>query len=93
MKEENILCTTSKADDFCIKLTDFGVARELDSPSAKLTSQSGTYKYMAPEICKGEPYDCKVDVWAVGVVAFKLLTGRMPFAEKIDATKKDTIFK
>ena len=37
--------------------------------------------YFAPELCNKQPYDAKVDVWAVGVVAYYLLTRTYPFDE------------
>ena len=40
----------------------------------------GTTIYMAPEIIRGVPYDFGVDAWAIGVVAFELLSGVQPFS-------------
>jgi serine/threonine protein kinase len=34
---------------------------------------------MAPEIVKGEPYECEVDIWSTGVIAYILLSGDAPF--------------
>lgn len=42
-------------------------------------SAVGSRDYLSPELVIGEPYDYRVDLWAFGVLAFELLTGRLPF--------------
>ena len=50
--------------------------------SALSATYCGSKSYAAPEILQGRPYDPrKADVWAIGVIAYILLTGRMPFDE------------
>ena len=61
-----------------IKLIDFGFATKL-SQSASLTYQLGSPQYMAPELAQKQAYDRKVDVFAIGVIAFQLMTGKRPF--------------
>ena len=60
---------------------DFGVAR-LRGVSSGLTEVGqlvGTPSYMAPEQMLGEDFDERADIWAMGVVLFECLTGRLPF--------------
>ncbi len=59
-----------------IKVLDFGLARILGVGGA----QGGTPGYMAPEQCRGEPEDERTDLFALGVLLFRMLTGVMPFA-------------
>jgi serine/threonine-protein kinase len=62
------------------KLTDFGIARRHDEPT--LTSPVellGTAPYVAPERIRGEPATPASDLYAVGVLLYELLTGRLPF--------------
>ena len=47
-----------------------------------MTQILGSLLYMAPEIVLGQPYDAKVDVWAIGCIAYIMLTGNAPFFGK-----------
>ncbi len=59
----------------------------------------GTPNYLAPEVIEGKPHDGAVDWWAVGIIAFEMLTGSLPYAgnspeeifEHILADKKDCV--
>jgi serine/threonine-protein kinase len=68
-----------------LKVLDFGVARVQSSPegeTAALTGTAdllGTPAYMAPELARGRRACPRTEVYSVGVVAFQLLTGRVPF--------------
>lgn len=63
--------------DGSLKLMDFGLmARVGEAPGAL----AGTLAYLAPEAARLEPLDGRVDLYAVGVLAYELLTGRPPFA-------------
>ena len=75
------------------KLGDFGIAREMDRASGTLSSR-GTYDYMAPEMFRGMRYDATVDLYALGIVLYKLMNrNRAPFldpeAPKISARDKE----
>jgi len=74
LKPENVLLQ----EDGHLILTDFGCSREALGDD-RATSLVGTDAYMAPEILKGEGYDRRVDWWAIGVLAFHMMTGTLPF--------------
>lgn len=58
-----------------VKLTDFGIAKALHSPSMTLPGQvKGTIGCMSPEQARGNPIDAKTDLWATGVLLYELLT-------------------
>lgn len=61
-----------------VKITDFGLAKIL-APSGLALEQLGTLSYAAPEVICGEPYDQAVDLWSLGVVMYRLLSGELPF--------------
>jgi tRNA A-37 threonylcarbamoyl transferase component Bud32 len=62
------------------KIADFGVAKLMSSASATaLTAAVGTPSYMAPEQIEGHGVDARSDVFALGILAYELVTGRQPF--------------
>ena len=65
-----------------MKLGDFGVSRFLPNRSAKAKTNVGTVYYQSPELCLGEPYNDKTDVWSIGIVLFELCTFKLPFDGK-----------
>jgi fused-like protein len=75
MKPQNILI----ADNDALKVCDFGFARALSQNTLVLTSVKGTPLYMAPELVQEQPYDEKVDVWALGVILYELYNKQPPF--------------
>ena len=75
IKPQNIF--VSENGDF--KLGDFGIARTMEKTTGGM-SKKGTYKYMAPEVFRGENYDSTVDIYSLGIVIYSLLNGnRGPF--------------
>ena len=79
LKLENLLLFEKGAK---IKLGDFGFVKDISSPSELSDTFCGSKAYAAPEILSGQSYDPKKgDVWALGVVLYIILTGKMPFNE------------
>jgi serine/threonine-protein kinase len=63
-----------------VLLTDFGIAKQLDTPGLTTTGALiGTPDYMAPEQIAGRPVDARTDVYALGMLAYRALTGRRAF--------------
>ncbi len=76
IKPENILVTTEGV----VKVTDFGLARAYaDGRQTEAGSVTGTVQYLAPEQIRGEPADPRSDLYSLGIVAYELLTGTLPF--------------
>jgi eukaryotic-like serine/threonine-protein kinase len=81
VKPDNIFITTQPDGHALIKLLDFGVAETMKSNKSR--QLVGTPEYMAPEILFGnDALDARVDLYALGVVAFECLTGSCPFTGK-----------
>ena len=75
IKPQNIFIS----DNGDFKLGDFGIARTMEKTMGGM-SKKGTYKYMAPEVFRGERYDETVDIYSLGIVLYSLLNGnRAPF--------------
>ncbi|KAL3377833.1 hypothetical protein AABB24_003969 [Solanum stoloniferum] len=62
-----------------VKVGDFGVAR-VQTQTGVMTAETGTYRWMAPEVIEHKPYDHKADVFSFGIVMWELLTGEIPYA-------------
>lgn len=77
IKPANCLLT---ADGMAVKIADFGFA-VMVGPTSCLTESCGTPAYIAPEVFLGENYGKAVDLWALGVMIYLMLTGEYPFVE------------
>jgi eukaryotic-like serine/threonine-protein kinase len=78
LKPENLLITQQGQ----VKLADFGIALRLASRRltfSHLSNAVGTPDYMAPEQVRGQRGDARTDVYALGVLLYELLTGRVPY--------------
>lgn len=65
-----------------LKIVDFGMCKVLRH-NEKATEYAGTPAYIAPELLKGEEYTFTADWWAVGVLMYQMLTGVLPFHNRV----------
>ncbi len=86
LKPDNIFLTASSAIE-TPKVLDFGIAKSFASDAGRDAAHAtradvrlGTPEYMAPEQMRGDEPHPAWDLWALGVVAFEMLTGELPFA-------------
>ena len=83
LKPENVVFEPLRRGGDFVKVLDFGLAKlKADTQAPSVTSPGivcGTPDYMAPEQGRGDPIDGRSDLYAVGVILFQLLTGRLPF--------------
>jgi serine/threonine-protein kinase len=84
LKPENIMIVKGRGDGEIAVVMDFGLAKESKSGPgvSKLTATGiilGTPEFMSPEQIRGRDLDARSDVYALGIVAFELFTGKLPF--------------
>ena len=77
IKPDNVLV----ANDGTVKLLDFGLARAMDEGFGEQSVLAGTPYYMAPEQLDGSTVDHRADIYALGVVLFRMFTGHLPFSD------------
>jgi hypothetical protein len=80
LKPSNIMLCIRRGRANFVKILDFGMAKLVDD-ERDITSEQivGTATYLSPEQIRGEPIDARVDVYALGVMFYALLAGRLPF--------------
>ena len=90
LKPENIYLENRGGDPEFVKILDFGIAKVMrgdnsvdpQAPQLTATGQTlGTLEYMSPEQLMGKQLDGRSDVYALGVLMYELLTGRLPFPD------------
>ena len=84
LKPANIALTAKLGNPEHVKILDFGVAKilvdsGLDAPLTRAGTVLGTPEYMAPEQAIGRDIDGRTDLYAIGILAYELLTGEVPF--------------
>ncbi|XP_061341997.1 serine/threonine-protein kinase STY46-like [Gastrolobium bilobum] len=74
LKTANLLMDTHNV----VKVADFGVARFLNQGGV-MTAETGTYRWMAPEVINHQPYDQKADIFSFSIVLWELVTAKVPY--------------
>jgi serine/threonine-protein kinase len=87
LKPENVIVETHDGEEVA-RIVDFGISLLRDPDTGKSSSEGrltttgivlGTPQYMAPEVALDKPFDHRIDLFALGVIAFEMLTACMPF--------------
>jgi hypothetical protein len=85
LKPDNIFLVTQDGREV-VKVLDFGIAKIVSGDALGDATQTGvllgTPEYMSPEQARDEPLDARSDIYACGVMLFRMLTGRLPFRAK-----------
>lgn len=75
LKPENVMLSKNMH----IKVIDFGTGKILDGPRERTSSFEGTPEYMSPDLLIHQYTDLRSDIWALGVILYQMLTGKLPF--------------
>ncbi|HEU4975126.1 MAG TPA: Stk1 family PASTA domain-containing Ser/Thr kinase [Baekduia sp.] len=78
LKPHNVIVDESGSTPHA-KVTDFGIARAGASDMTETGSIMGTAQYLSPEQAQGHPVSAPSDLYAVGIILYEMLTGRVPF--------------
>ena len=85
LKPDNVFLMR-QGDAEVVKVLDFGIAKSITSDEPQETTQTGvllgTPEYMSPEQAQDLPLDARSDIYAAGVILYRMLTGRVPFQAK-----------
>jgi len=82
LKPDNIMVARNRDGSDLVKVVDFGIAKAADNEKQKVTKTGlvvGTPEYMSPEQLAGDKLDGRSDIYSLGLVAFNMLTGKLPF--------------
>jgi serine/threonine protein kinase len=87
LKPSNLMVTDPETPGEAVKVMDFGFAGFVDKPHIQLAELTGhgpiyaigTPAYVSPEMVRGDRVDTRSDLYAVGIILYELLTGRLPF--------------
>ena len=82
LKPANIYLVRHGDESDFVKVLDFGLVKNVAETGEDLTQTGlfmGSPKYMSPEQIRGEPVDARSDIYALGVIMYEMLTGKVPF--------------
>jgi NIMA (never in mitosis gene a)-related kinase 1/4/5 len=88
LKPSNIMLA---GKDFSVKLGDFGTSQFLTKNYSFIHECVGTLFYLSPEVCRGDPFNTKTDIWSLGCIIYELCTNRKPFDGLSDENLKSKI--
>jgi serine/threonine-protein kinase len=94
LKPDNIMIAKTRDGGDLVKVVDFGIAKAGNSGAQKVTKTGlvvGTPEYMSPEQLAGDTLDGRSDIYSLALVAFNMLTGRLPFPA--DSTQESMIMR
>ncbi len=93
IKPGNILVEGYPQEQPIVKLIDFGIAKHADTHLTRTGMLIGTPSYMAPEQWQGKTVGAATDIWALGVLLIKMVTGSLPFSGDNSFEKMEDILK
>jgi eukaryotic-like serine/threonine-protein kinase len=94
LKPDNIMLTRGRTGGDVVKVVDFGIAKAIGGDDSQKVTRTGlvvgTPEFMSPEQLAGDKVDGRTDVYALALVLYKMLTGKLPFEA---STVQETMIK
>src|SRR2546430_3337626 len=92
LKGSNVMLTKGPDGSTRAVITDFGLARPAETAQRTVQSgeKAGTFEYMAPELWKGQKASEASDIYALGVILYELLSGRLPYPPELPPKERQT---
>jgi eukaryotic-like serine/threonine-protein kinase len=86
VKPDNLFLVGERGAPYTLKVVDFGMAKLTEATSLSQSGMAlGTLQYIAPEQALADPVDGRTDVYGLGVVLYRTVTGKLPFEAQDDA--------
>uniref|UniRef100_A0A452R8D1 Ribosomal protein S6 kinase n=1 Tax=Ursus americanus TaxID=9643 RepID=A0A452R8D1_URSAM len=91
LKPSNILYVDESGNPECLRICDFGFAKQLRAENGLLMTPCYTANFVAPEVLKRQGYDEGCDIWSLGVLLYTMLAGYTPFANGPSDTPEEIL--
>ncbi|XP_076738485.1 ribosomal protein S6 kinase alpha-2 isoform X1 [Maylandia zebra] len=91
LKPSNIRYADDSGLPECIRICDFGFAKQLRAENGLLMTPCYTATFMAPEILRKQGYDAACDIWSLGILLYTMIAGFSPFANSPEDTAEEIL--
>ncbi|XP_023616739.1 ribosomal protein S6 kinase alpha-1 isoform X3 [Myotis lucifugus] len=91
LKPSNILYVDESGNPECLRICDFGFAKQLRAENGLLMTPCYTANFVAPEVLKRQGYDEGCDIWSLGILLYTMLAGYTPFANGPSDTPEEIL--
>ncbi|KAM8875974.1 ribosomal protein S6 kinase alpha-2-like [Synchiropus picturatus] len=91
LKPSNIRYSDDRGLVECIRICDFGFAKQLRAENGLLMTPCYTATFMAPEVLRKQGYDAACDIWSLGILLYTMIAGFSPFASSPDDTAEEIL--
>ncbi|XP_022595918.1 ribosomal protein S6 kinase alpha-2-like [Seriola dumerili] len=91
LKPSNIRYSDDSGRPECIRICDFGFAKQLRAENGLLMTPCYTATFMAPEVLRKQGYDAACDIWSLGILLYTMIAGFSPFASSPEDTAEEIL--
>ncbi|XP_061670730.1 ribosomal protein S6 kinase alpha-2 isoform X2 [Syngnathoides biaculeatus] len=91
LKPSNIRYSDDRGLPECLRICDFGFAKQLRAENGLLMTPCYTATFMAPEVLKKQGYDAACDIWSLGILLYTMIAGFSPFANSSEDSAEEIL--